>query len=180
MSGPTQKQKRAQDNICIRWMVRSDISKILQIERASFEFPWSREDLIATLQQPNCIGMTAEYQGRIVGFMVYRLFYKKIHLLNFAVHPQYRRQGIGSVMIKKLISKLGRKKGVKIYLEVRETNLRAQLFFRKMGFRAVDILKNYYEDTLEDSYLMEYVSQADKKVPFFRGRNRISGFFKET
>jgi ribosomal-protein-alanine N-acetyltransferase len=41
-------------------------------------------------------------------------------------------------------------------LEVRETNLPAQLFFRGMGFKAISLLKDFYEDTTEDAYLMQY------------------------
>ena len=46
-------------------------------------------------------------------------------------------------------------------LEVRETNLAAQLFFRDMDFRAVSVLHDFYEDTVEDAYLMEYCHQTD-------------------
>ncbi len=59
-------------------------------------------------------------------------------------------------MVAKLIGKLSRQRRTRITLEVRETNLAAQLFFRTQGFRAVNVLRNYYEDTPEDAYLMQY------------------------
>ncbi len=59
-------------------------------------------------------------------------------------------------MVRKLIGKLSSQRRTRILLEVRETNLAAQLFFRDSGFRAVSVLRDYYEDTPEDAYLMQY------------------------
>jgi len=60
----------------------------------------------------------------------------------------------------KLIGKLTPERRNRIVLEVRETNLPAQLFFRSLGFRAISVLKDFYQDTTEDAYLMHYVSLA--------------------
>jgi ribosomal-protein-alanine N-acetyltransferase len=59
-------------------------------------------------------------------------------------------------MAKKLITKLSHDRRSRIMLEIRETNLPAQLFFRTLGFRAVSVLRQFYEDTPEDAYLMQY------------------------
>jgi ribosomal-protein-alanine N-acetyltransferase len=59
-------------------------------------------------------------------------------------------------MLGKLIAKLSAQRRTRIVLEVRETNLAAQLFFRQQGFRAVSLLRDFYEDTTEDAYLMQY------------------------
>jgi ribosomal-protein-alanine N-acetyltransferase len=59
-------------------------------------------------------------------------------------------------MIRKLISKLSPQRRSRIMLEVRETNLAAQLFFRDLGFRAISLLRDFYEDTTEDAYLMQF------------------------
>jgi [ribosomal protein S18]-alanine N-acetyltransferase len=59
-------------------------------------------------------------------------------------------------MAKKLITKLSHDRRSRVMLEVRETNLSAQLFFRTLGFRAVSVLRDYYEDTPEDAYVMQY------------------------
>jgi ribosomal-protein-alanine N-acetyltransferase len=76
--------------------------------------------------------------------------------LNFAVHADFQRRGVGSRMCTKLISKLSTQRRDRITLEVRETNLAAQLFFRQTGFRALAVLRDFYEDTVEDAYLMQY------------------------
>ncbi|MGQ9576097.1 MAG: ribosomal protein S18-alanine N-acetyltransferase [Thermoguttaceae bacterium] len=140
----------------IRWMIRRDMPEVLAIEQQSFEFPWSEEDFLRCLRQRNCIGMVAEHDERVVGFMVYELNKTRIHVLNFAVALDHRRCGIGRQMISKLIGKLSSQRRTRITLEVRETNLAAQLFFRANGFRAVSVLRNYYTDTPEDAYLMQY------------------------
>ena len=69
----------------IRWMIRRDMPEVLQIEGESFEFPWSEEDFLRCLQQRNCIGMVAEHEENVVGFMIYELHKSRLHLLNFAV-----------------------------------------------------------------------------------------------
>src|SRR5690606_10590779 len=79
-----------------------------------------------------------------------------LHLLNFAVADQWRRHGAGVQMMAKLMAKLSSQRRTRIALEVRETNLAAQLFFRQLGFRAVTVLRDFYDDTTEDAYLMQY------------------------
>ncbi|GAB5405434.1 MAG: ribosomal protein S18-alanine N-acetyltransferase [Aureliella sp.] len=142
--------------IHIRWMIRRDMPSVLAIEEASFEFPWSEEEFIRCLRQRNCIGMVAERDDEVVGFMIYELHKNRLHLLNFAVCPSARRQEVGSRMLEKLSSKLSSDRRNRILLEVRETNLDAQLFFKSLNFRAISVLRDYYEDTTEDAYLMQY------------------------
>jgi ribosomal-protein-alanine N-acetyltransferase len=142
-------------------MIRRDMSEVLQIEQQSFEFPWSEEDFIRCLRQRNCIGMVAEYEERVVGFMIYELHKSRLHVLNFAVSSDCRRHGIGRQMIDKLIGKLSAQRRNRIMLEVRETNLDAQLFFRSAGFLAISVLRDFYDDTTEDAYLMQYRYQPE-------------------
>lgn len=149
----------AKNDVCvhIRWMIRRDMPEVLDVENHSFEFPWTEDDFIRCLRQRNCIGMVAEFEERVVGFMIYELHKSRLHVLNFAVHRDFRRHGIGASMLQKLISKLSQQRRNRLLLEVRETNLAAQLFFRKCGFRAISVLRDFYEDTTEDAYLMQYV-----------------------
>src|SRR5690349_23819523 len=90
----------------IRWMIRGDMHEGLDIESESFEFPWTEEDFIRCLRQRNCIGMVAEQDDRVVGFMIYELHKTRLHVLNFAVGRSQRRRGIGGQMMNKLIGKL--------------------------------------------------------------------------
>lgn len=127
-----------------------------QIERECFEFPWREDDFIRCLRNRNCIAMVAERGETIVGFMVYELLKNRLHVLNFAVHPDCRFKGVGRQMIDKLKSKLSHDRRSRIMLEVRESNVDAQLFFKAMGFKAVNTLRDFYEDTPEDAYLFQY------------------------
>jgi ribosomal-protein-alanine N-acetyltransferase len=71
-----------------------------------------------------------------------------------------RRRGIGRALLRKLADKLTPTGRQRIQLEVRETNLSAQLFFKSLGFRAIAILRDFYEDSAEDAYLMQYTRPA--------------------
>jgi ribosomal-protein-alanine N-acetyltransferase len=166
-----------QCGVQIRWMIRRDMPEVLDIEQQSFEFAWTEEDFLCCLRQRNCIGMVAEHQERIVGFMIYELLKSQLHVLNFAVAPWSRRAGVGGQMVDKLIHKLTQQRRDEIRLEVRETNLAAQLFFRGHGFQATNVLRNYYEDTAEDAYVMKYLLDVPSEVlaPLSL-RNRISEY----
>jgi ribosomal-protein-alanine N-acetyltransferase len=145
-----------QTRVHIRWMIRRDMPEVLAIEHASFEYPWCEEEFLRILRQRNCIGMVAELGERIVGFMIYELHRNKIHVLDFAVHPELRRHGVGRQMVSKLAGKLSSQRRNRIALFVRETNLPAQFFFRIVGFRAAEVVREHYQDTGEDAYSMFY------------------------
>jgi ribosomal-protein-alanine N-acetyltransferase len=154
-------------------MIRRDMPEVLAIEHASFEFPWCEEEFLRVLRQRNCIGMVAEYGERVVGFMIYELHKNKLHVLDFATHPEFRRSGVGRQMLVKLVGKLSTHRRTRIALHVRETSLAAQLFYRIQGFRATGVIREHYGDTGEDAYLMQYLldeSLIEDHVP----ANRIA------
>jgi ribosomal-protein-alanine N-acetyltransferase len=172
----TGRTEKEQVRVHIRWMIRRDMPEVLQTEQESFEFAWTEEDFLRCLRQRNCIGMVAERNEKVVGFMIYELHKAKLHILNFAVHPSCRRVGIGAQMVSKLISKLSSHRRTRITLEVRETNLPAQLFFRQQGFRAVRVLRSYYEDSGEDAFLMQYRFADDTGDDIDETVNRIAQY----
>jgi len=161
----------------IRWMIRKEMQEVTTIENESFPNPWKEKDFIDCLRTRNCIGMVAEYDERIVGSMVYELHKARLHILTFAVHPEFRRQGVGRQMVQKMIFKLSAQRRTRIMLEVRETNLPAQLFFRSCGFVAVNAFKDFYNDTPEDAYLMVYRFQQEPQAILIP-QNRIKGLVK--
>jgi ribosomal-protein-alanine N-acetyltransferase len=148
----------------IRWMIQLDMPQVLAIERASFDHPWTEEDFRNCLTQRNCIGMVAEHGGKVIGFFVYEFRTKRLDLLNFAVHPDYRLGGVATQMAAKLASKLSshRRRGVRLH--IRESNLPAQLFFRGQGYKAIKIERGFYEDSGEDAYLMQFRAQVLEEV----------------
>jgi len=172
----TGRTEKEQVRVHIRWMIRRDMPEVLQAEQDSFEFAWTEEDFLRCLRQRNCIGMVAEQGEKVVGFMIYELHKSKLHILNFAVSPSYRRFGVGSQMVAKLVSKLSSHRRTKITLEVRETNLCAQLFFRTQGFKAMRVLRAYYEDSGEDAFLMQYRLADDTSEDAEDAVNRIAQY----
>ncbi|MFV2065720.1 MAG: ribosomal protein S18-alanine N-acetyltransferase [Pirellulales bacterium] len=169
--------RKQQVRVHIRWMIRRDMSEVLETEQQSFEFPWSEDDFIRCLRQRNCIGMVAEHDERVVGYMIYELHKTRLHILNFSVAASFRRLQVGAQMVDKLVGKLSSQRRSRITLEVRETNLPAQLFFREVGFRAVSVLRSFYDDTPEDAYLMQYryrEQPAEMVLPINRV-NRLAG-----
>ena len=159
-------------NVHIRWMIRRDMPEVLEIEKTSFEFPWSEEDFIRCLRQRDCIGTVAEYDDRVLGFMIYELHKNHIHVLDFAVRPDVRRRGIGSQMVQKLKGKLSQQRLKRVILEIRETNLDALKFFKVSGFVATDINRNFYNETDEDAIVMTY-HFGKSKLPFVAANARV-------
>ena len=172
----TNKTEKEQVRVHIRWMIRRDMPEVLQTEQQSFEYAWTEEDFLRCLRQRNCIGMVAEQGEKVVGFMIYELHKAKLHILNFAVNATWRHSGVGGQMVAKLISKLSSHRRTRITLEVRETNLTAQLFFSKQGFRAVRVLRGYYEDSGEDAFVMQYQFADDVGDEVEEAVNRIAQF----
>lgn len=170
-SGSSSKQRL---DVQIRWLIRRDMAEVLRIEQASFGTAWSDEDFLCCLRQRNCIGMVAEHEHRILGFMIYELHKSRLNILNFAVAPEVRRHEIGSQMVLRLVDKLSQQRRSEIILEVRESNLDAQLFFKKQGFKAVCVLRRHFDDTEEDAYIMQFRLNAAAEEAAFSPHNRIS------
>lgn len=150
----------------IRWMIRRDMPDVMGIELASFEYAWTEDDFLRCLRQRNCIGMVAERGDSIIGFMIYELHRTRLQLLNFAVSPNVRRSGVGGLLIGKLVYKVCSHRRQKLTLAVREGNTAAQLFFRAHRFQAARVLRNYYEDSGEDAYQMEYRPAGEEWAAF--------------
>lgn len=159
----------------VRWMIRRDYPEVLAIERESFTNPWTEDDLLRALRNRNCIGMICENGEPIIGYMIYELHKNKLRILNFAVHPQWRRSGIGKVMIQRLIDKLSSHRRTRIEIYLRETNLPAQLFFKRHRFEALRVERGWFADTDEDAIVMAFRLPGDDTAP----ANRVAAYLDE-
>lgn len=141
-------------DVDIRWMIRRDLQEVLNIERASFDDPWTEEEFrkALRLRPAAVIGVVAERNHEIMGFMIYQLQPDHLKILNFAVALHARRCGVGRQMVQQLVDKLSVQRRRWIEFEVRETNLPAQLFFADSGFKATKVLRKHYDT--EDAYFM--------------------------
>lgn len=148
----------------IRWLIRRDMLEVLNIEQACFDCYWTEEDFLFVLRQRNCIGMVATHvdsrSETIVGFMIYELHKANLRVLNFAVHPDWQRRGVGTAMVDRLKDKLSQQRRKRIKLETRESNLRAHLFWKSQGFECIDVLRNHYDDPDEDGYLFQFTLEV--------------------
>ncbi len=130
----------------IRWLIPRDMPEVLDIEWRAFEFPWTGDDFNRCLRQRNIVGMVVERDNRIIGFVIYELHKGYLDVLNIAVDYECRRQGVGRQMMDRLIGKLSSQNRTHITVDVRESNLDAQLFFKANGFRATGISEEFYEN----------------------------------
>lgn len=165
-------------DIQIRWLIRRDLPEILAIENASFDFTWDEADFVSCLRQRHCIGMVAECNEKVIGFMIYELHQSSLKIINFAILPEFRRKSVGAQMVTKLVDKLSQQRRYQIELTIRETNLEAQLFFKKQGFEASSVLRGFYSDSEEDAYLMQYclIPSEPDWLPFDGVKNRVSSY----
>ena len=140
--------------IHIRWLINRDMPAVLEIERQSFEFAWTAEDFRRARLRNGCVCMVALVDGQIAGYFVFEHHPTRFHIIAFAVAKQYRRRGVGRAMVENLAGRMKVGRREKVMLEVRETNLSAQKFFRACGFVATCIIRGMYEDSDEEAYQM--------------------------
>ncbi len=138
-------------------MTEDALEEVLEIERVSFPSPWCREHFIAELQSPYSFPLVAtDSEGKICGYICPMLVLDEGHILNVAVHPDFRGKGIGRLLIQKVIDECGLQDAEYVSLEVRTSNIVAVSLYRKIGFVITGRRKRYYENG-EDAYIMEYI-----------------------
>lgn len=159
----------------IRWLIHRDRQDVVAIESFSFANPWSDDDFSLALRQSKCIGLVAEHKDDVIGFVIYELEKHALRIINLAVSPAYRKRGVGSALVQRLIDKLSIQKRKFVEINVRESDLRVQKFLQSKGFWATKVLRNHYEDSSEDAYLFRYTLKPteDMNSPY-NPANRIS------
>ena len=137
----------------IREAHEQDIDQIVNIEEMCYDLPWPRETVEEEIDQGDVgIGMVAEEEGLIVGFLSGMAVADEFHLHNIAVHPDCQGQGIGRELIESAEAYCRRRDFRRILLEVREDNAIARHLYLSMGFEAVGTWKDYYGPG-RDAYL---------------------------
>ena len=141
--------------VSVRPATVADLDFIMDIESRSFASPWSKETLLEELDGKAWSHvLVAEIANVVVGFIIYWVVLSEIHLLNLAVHPDWRRMGIAAAMIHQLLACAHTQNAEEIFLEVRVSNRNAQVLYRKFGFRPIGMRQNYYSDNGEDAIVM--------------------------
>ncbi|HEX8960803.1 MAG TPA: ribosomal protein S18-alanine N-acetyltransferase [Geobacteraceae bacterium] len=144
-------------------MNESDLDAVLAIESDSFPHPWSRTHFLDELNSPHSFPMVAlDEDGAVIGYICPMLVLDEGHILNVAVRKQWRRQGIGELLVEKVIGECRDRKAAFISLEVRPSNSGAIALYERLGFFETGRRKRYYENG-EDAILMELISENGKE-----------------
>jgi len=141
-------------DLTITTMHKNHIPEIIEIERVSFSTPWSELSFINEIYNPNSTAYVALSDTTVVGYIWLKQIKDEGHILNLAVHPKFRRQGIAKVLVSKALETFRANKCNFIYLEVRVSNIQARKLYEDFGFKPVGIRKNYYILPLEDAVIM--------------------------
>jgi len=141
-------------NIIVDLMKEEDIDSVLDISSLSFSIPWSRDSYIQELTNPLARYLVAKIDNKVVGFVGTWIVLDESHITNIAIHPSYRKQGIGSSLLEEFLRYCKGQGCIAFTLEVRNSNKAARTLYEKYNFKQEGVRKGYYEDTKEDAIIM--------------------------
>lgn len=154
----------ATTQVHVRWSIRMDLPAVVEIDRVTSRFPWTETDFLNALRMRSVIGMVAESNDRIAGFVLYELFPHHLEIRNLAVHPEFQSQGVGSHIVDRMRGKLSTHRRTSLAATVRESNTGGQLFLRAMGFKARHFYRALFPDTGEGGVVFEWrMDSSDPK-----------------
>jgi len=137
-------------NVLVRPAAKADLSEIVRLQSAAeTASQWNPEDYLAQ----ECL--VAECDGRVAGFIVVRgTSPDESEILNLAVAPEFRRQGIAGRLVQCVLET----HPGSVYLEVRQSNLAAQKLYESRGFHQISVREKYYSDPVEGAIVMKFCS----------------------
>ena len=134
----------------------TDLDGVMAIEEVSFPTPWSRGMFLEDFPRDFSDTLVAAgTDDEVLGYAVCWTIAGESHLLNIAVHPSRRGEGIGRALLSECIRRAARAGASRIFLEVRAGNEAALRLYRSMGFAFRGIRKGYYTDTGEDAVILD-------------------------
>lgn len=139
----------------VREMTSADLDSVLRVEESSFTMPWSRASFREELALTDTrYWAVLEADGRLLGFGGIMVLDDEAHLLNLAVAPAFRREGLASALLAHLAVEARSRGASRLTLEVRPSNDAAVALYREAGFITEGIRTGYYPDTHEDALIM--------------------------
>ncbi|MBI5190928.1 MAG: ribosomal protein S18-alanine N-acetyltransferase [Nitrospirae bacterium] len=149
-------------------MTEKDLAEVVALESEVFTWPWSERSFVEEMERGfSHILVARDKAGALLGFIIFWVLYDEMHILNLAVSPAARRQGVGLALAAESL-RFARRRGCRTAdLEVRESNDAAIQLYEKLGFAAVGRRRGYYESPVEDAVLMrlEGFGRISKKTP---------------
>ncbi len=137
----------------IRSLGYSDLPAVAAIERRAFPTPWSIAMFVLELSKPSGVCLAATIDGALVGYTICSRYDNVWHVMNIAVDPSVRRQGIASALLAELYARAGGDRA-QFTLEVRRSNRAAIDLYERDGFRVAGLRRRYYQDNGEDALIM--------------------------
>ena len=138
----------------IRLMNNGDIEQIAELEKLCFADPWSVSAFSYELNNPLSLWLVAVDGDTVAGYVGSQTVMGESDMMNVAVAPEYRRQGIAEQLIIDLIRQLNNRNSKSLALEVRQSNLPAISLYEKLGFVQVGCRPRYYRNPKEDALIM--------------------------
>ena len=138
--------------VTIRPLGYADLPQVIAIERRAFPTPWSLAMFVLELSKPSGICLAATDGPDLVGYLICSRYAEAYHLMNVAVDPDRRREGVASTLIDAMLERIG--PDASVTLEVRVSNAGAIALYERYGFRSVGTRRRYYADTGEDAIIM--------------------------
>lgn len=135
-------------------MQQCHVPAIAQLESICFSCPWSENSLASELTNALSLWLVAEEDGRVAGYIGSQTVCEESDMMNVAVHPDFRRRGIGEALVKALETELRARGSHCLTLEVRTSNAPAIALYEKLGFSQAGLRKNYYRDPKEDALIL--------------------------
>lgn len=140
----------------LRPMREEDLSQVLAIEEAVYNFPWTLGIFHDCLRVGYCCWVMV-IDGEVIGYGVMSVVLDESHILNLCIHPERQRLGLGSKLLQRLLT-IARQHGAETaFLEVRESNLAALTLYRLLGFKEIGRRRDYYpasNESREDALVM--------------------------
>ncbi len=143
-------------NVDLRKLELHDLNDIERIERESYPTPWSRSMFAGELAKPSSLSLGAfdRETGALVGYLVISRYVDAWHVMNVAVAPDWRRKGVATALLRRLLDETRHDAERGYTLEVRLSNVGAIALYEGFGFRPKGVRRGYYTDNREDALIM--------------------------
>ena len=135
-------------------MAEAHVSQIAELEKLCFSAPWSRNSVASELNNPLSLWLVATDADTVAGYIGSQSVMGEADMMNVAVHPDYRRKGIGKQLVEALVASLKDNGVYSLTLEVRASNEPAISLYDQLGFTQVGRRPNYYRDPREDALIL--------------------------